>query len=80
MVISLNPSKNPGSGKITPALHMIGSRITAAIWSLFLLNSPSTLLRSLNLAIRVSAVKLSGTPGVPGRAKVSTPEPAFANR
>ena len=47
MVNSLNPSKNPGSGVIKPALPTIGSRITPEMASGFSENNFFTASRSL---------------------------------
>ena len=78
-VISRRPALNPGSGAIAPMLPAAASVIRQAISLPNSAKHASTAPRSLYGRTIVSAVCAPVTPGVSGRPKVTTPEPAAAS-
>ena len=78
--IALNSFKKLFSGITKPIFPAIGSIITAAILSLFSLNSLFTESISLNSATKVSLAIFSVTPWLSGVPKVIAPDPAFIKK
>ena len=74
------PCKKPGPGGTTPMLAATGSTTTQAIAPGLAWKRVSTRPRSLYSAVRVSAVEPAGTPALPGRPAVITPDPACTKR
>ena len=64
------PSRNTGSGAITPILPMTGSRMSAAGGPGAAWNASSTDAKRLNLAIRVCPAIAEGTPAESGTPNV----------
>ncbi len=76
-VISLRPSRNPGTGGTTPIFAATGSTITAAILLPYFLKRLFTDRMSLYSATNVLSVQPSGTPRLSCTDCVNAPEPAF---
>jgi hypothetical protein len=74
-----SPALNVGSGGTTPMFAAAASVITAAMVSPRSAKVASTTARSLYGRTTVSAVAAAVTPGVSGRPRVATPDPAEAS-
>lgn len=77
--ISLSPALKPSSGGTTPMFPGDASVITHAISPGCAANAARTASRSLYGSTIVSPAWAPVTPGVSGRPKVATPEPAAAS-